>query len=176
MHECRELFPSSRPRLGGLQSDIFVRSGIGEPLDQVETRLADAGPYPVYKSQLPDRCEDRALGEQLLHLLQDYRTPLVVHFGRLLLEHSVDLGIAAICIDAALDGHGLEAGRGIAKGAGPALNDVLKRLLAIALEESRALQRSQFGADTNRPEVVAHRLGEVRIRRVAIILTSVKTL
>src|ERR1700756_2465149 len=103
MYECRELFPSSRPRLGGLQSDIFVGSGIGEAFDQVETRLADAGPYPVYESQLPDRCEDRALREQLLHLLQDHRAPLVVHFGRLLLEHSVDLGVTAVRIDATLD-------------------------------------------------------------------------
>src|SRR6516162_3276778 len=90
-----------------LQRDVFIGAGIGEPLDQVEPRLADAGPHSVDKGQLPDRCEDRALGQELLHLSQDYRTPLVVHFGGLLLKHAVDLGIAAIGIAPALDSHGL---------------------------------------------------------------------
>ena len=55
-----------------------------------------------------------------------------------------------------------------------ALDDVLEALLRVALEEGGALERPQLGADADRLKVVDHRLGDVGVRGVAVVLAGVE--
>src|SRR4029077_13050169 len=110
----------------------LVGPGVGKAGDQPEPGLADPRPGAVDEGQLPYRREYCPLRDQLLHLLQYSRATPMVDLGCLVLKHLVDIGIAAVSVSAALDGGGLETGRGIAEGAGAALNDVLERLFAVS--------------------------------------------
>ena len=53
--------------------------------------------------------------DDLLHLVQDLLARFAVELGRLLLEQLVEIGVAAIRVDAALHGEYFEAGGGVAE-------------------------------------------------------------
>src|SRR5262249_57707012 len=90
--------------------------------------------------------------------------PRVVELRRLLREERVDVRIAAVGIGAVLRDECLEAGRGVAEGAAGALDQVLETLLRVSLEKSRALQRSELGADADLFAVVERSLSELGLR------------
>src|SRR5262249_60671734 len=100
--------------------------------------------------------------------------PRVVELRRLLREQRVDVRIAAVGIGAALRDECLEAGRGVAEGAAGAPDQVLETLLRVSLEEGRALQRSELGADAGLFGVVERSLFEGGIRCVAEILARLE--
>ena len=99
-----------------------------------------------------------------------------VELHRLLGEQRVDLGIVAIDIGAALDHERLQTGRGVAERAGRALDEVLQLLLAVAAEEGGALQRTQLHANAGFLEVVEHRLAEIGVGGVAVIVAGIEAL
>src|SRR6516164_4909951 len=83
--------------------DVLERRGIGEPSDQPEGRLADSRAHAVEEAELPDRRVDRLVMDELLHLVEDRRSFLMVGFTGLLRVEFVDVRIVAIGIGAALD-------------------------------------------------------------------------
>jgi len=93
-----------------------------------------------------------------------------------LLIERVDVRIAAVNKGAALDDVGLVSGRGVAKGAGPGLNDVSECLLCVSFDEGGPLDRPQLHPDTDRLKVVEHGLADVGVGRVAVIITAIEAL
>src|SRR5689334_13898622 len=77
--------------LCALQSDVLVRGGVDEALDQAETGLRDARAYAADERKLPDRHVHRPFVEQLLHLGQQCGALAMVEFDRLLREQLIDL-------------------------------------------------------------------------------------
>jgi hypothetical protein len=69
---------------------------------------------------------------------------------------------------------GLAARRGIAKGAGPGLNDVAVLLLAEFLDERGPLDGPQLAADPDGQEIVDRDLADVGVRRIAEIVAGVE--
>src|SRR5262249_6073 len=124
-----------------LQSDVLVRRGVCIARDQPEPGLPHPGPHTVDESQLPDRRIDRPLVNKLLNPLQNRHSFLLVGLDRLLLEQLVDVRVAAVRIGASLDDVRLKTGRGVAKGAAAALDDVLELLTSVSLEEGCPLKR-----------------------------------
>src|ERR1043166_1395619 len=91
----------SGPWLLTRQGEVLVRSRIREAGNQAEPGFLDARTMAVEEGELPQMREDRPLVQQPLNLVQGRRAPGVVEFGRLLGEQGVDVGIAAVGIDAA---------------------------------------------------------------------------
>src|SRR5689334_3496638 len=119
---------------------------------------------------------DHALIQDLLHLGQYRSTFAVVEFDRLLLEQRIDIGVVAVNIRPALYHKGFEARRGIAERSAAGLDDVLQLLVSVLLIERGPLQRTQSGMYPDGTQVIVRRLGEVRIRTVAIIVTSIEAI
>src|SRR6516225_7334357 len=103
-------------RLCALDRDVLKGRGVGKVRDQPEPRLSDPRSDAIDKAELPDRRVNHPLGDDLLHLVEDRRTLLVVEFGGLLLVEGVDVGVAAIDIGATFDDKSLQARRGITEG------------------------------------------------------------
>ena len=108
--------------------------------------------------------EHHALVDDLLHLLEDLAAGAGVDLDGLRLEESVHLGIAAVGVEAAGDGVLLEPRRRIAGGAASREDDVLEGLLAVLLEEGRALEQAQLQADADGAQVIDHWLADARAR------------
>jgi len=51
---------------------------------------------------------------------------------------------------------------------------LLELLVRVRLEEGRALERHELGPDADGLEIVLHDLGEVRVGRVAVVVTGVE--
>src|SRR5712692_338369 len=128
-----------------LDRDVLVRPGIGKGRDQPEPGFADPRPDAVDERQLPDRRGDRALLDQLLHLVEDRCALGMIELDRLFVVELVDVGIAAIDIGAALDGERSHPCGGVAEGAAAAQHQVLVFLFAITLQEGRTFDRPQRG-------------------------------
>src|SRR6516162_3547188 len=71
--------------LRGFDRDVFEGSRVREVGDQAEPRFADPRADAVEKTQLPDRCVNHPLREDLLHLVEDRRAFLALELGCLLL-------------------------------------------------------------------------------------------
>src|SRR5260370_12345155 len=95
----------------------------------------------VDEGELPDRRVHRALIDDLLHLLEDCGAFLLIELGTLLLEHLVEVGVAAIGVSPAFDRQGFEAGRRLARRAASPLCQVLVFLFPIALSKNCAFSR-----------------------------------
>src|SRR5260370_10938054 len=149
--------PHRLPLLWVLERDVLVGRGVGVAGDQAEPRLADPRPDAVEKAEQPDRRIDRPLVDQLLHLLQDRRALFAIKLDCLLLEHRVDVGVAAIGVGAALDVKRLEPRRRVAERAAAAIDDVLQALLGIGPEKGGALERPQPAADADFGRIVQQR-------------------
>ena len=119
----------SSSRLAALQRDVFEGAGVREILYQAEPRFTDPRSHPVYEAKLPDRRVDHPFGEDLLHLIEDRRTFLVVELGCLLLVERIDVGITAINVGAPLYDKSFQAGRGVAESAAAAQDQVLELLV-----------------------------------------------
>src|SRR5437764_8447498 len=132
--------------------------GVCEAGDQAEPRLSYPGPDAVDEGELQQRRIDRALMDQLLHLVQELRALLMAEVGGLLCVERIDLGIVAISIGAALDSEGREARRGVAEGGAGGLNEPFELLVGIALEKRCPLERAERRADAYRLQIVEHRL------------------
>src|SRR5262249_36266114 len=148
--------------------DILVGCSIGETRDEAEPRLTDTWTHAVDESLLPKVGVNRLVVHDLLHLVQQSFAFLGIELGGLLLEELVKFGVAAVDIDAALGDEGLHSRGGIAEGAARSLNQIFVALLAIPLEERRALQRPKLSLDAHFREVVEHGLGKVGIGDIAI--------
>src|SRR5580692_5007047 len=116
------------PRLRPFQRDVLVGRGVGEAGYQPKPRLSDARANAVDEGELPDRRVDRPFVDDLLHLVQDRLAFLVIELDRLLLVQLVEVGVAAVDENSALDDMRFEPGRGIAERAGAGLDDVFERL------------------------------------------------
>src|SRR5580704_7336301 len=138
------------PRLRPFQRDVLVGRGVGEAGYQPKPRLSDARANAVDEGELPDRRVDRPFVDDLLHLVQDRLAFLVIELDRLLLVQLVEVGVAAVDENSALDDVSLEAGCGVAKGARTRLNDVLERLFGVPLDEGCPLDRPKFRANSDR--------------------------
>src|SRR5207247_7881363 len=77
-------------------------------------------------------------------------------------------------VEAVLDEVVLDSGGGVAEPAGAGLEDAGDLLFLPVAEEGRALHRPQLGADAHRGQVVADRLRDARVRRVARVLAGVE--
>ena len=95
--------------------------------------------------------------------MEDCLALRTIELDRLLPVERVHVGVTSIREDTALDDLPLEPRRGIAEGARPDLDDVLECLLGVALDEGRALERSQFGTNAQRYEIVQHGFADVRV-------------
>ena len=129
--------PSSA-RSRALDRDVFVGPGIGEIRDQAEPGLADPGPAPLIKASCQIGAKTDFSCTSCCICSRIAARSLMVELGGLLRRQCVDVGIAAIDVGAAFDDEGVEAGRGIAKGAGAALDEVLEFLVAAALRRNAA--------------------------------------
>ena len=89
-------------------------------------RLADARTQAVDEAELPDRREDPPLIDELLNFVQQRLALLLIEFGRLLLEHLVDVRIVPIDVWATLDREQLKPRGGVAEGTAAALDDALQ--------------------------------------------------
>src|SRR6185436_8458747 len=78
----------------GLELDVLVGRGVREAGDEAEARFGHARPMAVQERGLEERNEQRAVVHGLLELDQDRLAPLLVSLARLLLEESVEVGIA----------------------------------------------------------------------------------
>src|SRR4029077_3052960 len=156
------------------QGDVLVRRRVGEAGDQPEPRLADPRANTVDKGQLPDRRVDRPLINQLLHLVQDRLALLVVEFYSLLLVELVEIGVAPINKNSALDDMGFKARRGVAERPGAGLNDVFERLFGKTFDEGGPFDRPKFWPDADCLEIIENRLPNVRVRGVPIIVAGVE--
>ena len=67
------------------------------------TRLLDAWPHAVQEGQLPDGRVDDPVHDDLLHLVQDRLAALAVQLGRLLPEQAVQVRVAAVDEEPAVD-------------------------------------------------------------------------
>src|SRR5439155_18443383 len=110
----------------------------------------------IDKAELPDRGVERPLVDELLHLVQRGLAPLEVELGCLLLKQRVEVGIAAISVGTALDHKGFEAGRGIAKGAAAAPQEIFHCFLGICLDKGCALEGPKPDADAHRLQIVEY--------------------
>ena len=104
------------------------------------------------------------------------RAIIPVHLAGLLLDEALEVGIGPVGEGAAGGHEGVEAGGGVAEGAARRLDDVPELLLAVLQDEGRPLQRAQLGADARRLEVVDHRLPEVGVGGVAVVVARVEAL
>src|SRR5215472_7801966 len=164
----------AKQSLRALDRDVLEGGGVGEIGDQAEPGLADPRSHTIDEAELPDRRVDRPLGHDLLHLVEDCCELLVVELGRLLLVELIDVGVAAIDIGAALDDKGLQPGRGVAERAAAAEDQVFELLVRIGLNNGRPFERPELEPDPHRLEIVEHRLGDIRIGRVAVELAAVE--
>src|SRR6266853_1091182 len=99
-----------------LQGEVLERRGVGKAGDLSERSLADPGADAVEEGEFPERCEDRLLVDEKLHLFEDRGPLLRIELLGLLRVECVDVGIAAVDVGAVLDDEGSQSGRGIAKG------------------------------------------------------------
>src|SRR3954452_19682953 len=106
----------------GDQREILVWRRIDEAFDRAEHGIADARSDAADEGQLPDRGVDRLLVDDLLHLFEQRRPLRAIRLAGLLREQRVDLGIAAVGVDAILDDERLEPGRDVAERATRALH------------------------------------------------------
>src|SRR6516164_7483935 len=157
-----------------LECYVLIRSGVREACNLAKPRLPDPRAHTIDEPELPDRCKDRPLVNELLHLVQDCLALLLIELGCLLLEQRVDLRIAARDIGPAFDDECIQPGRGVAEGAAAGLDDAMEFLAGMSLEEGSPLERTQLAADAHGLEIVEHRLANIRIGSVAIICAGVK--
>src|SRR5262245_50514384 len=160
--------------LRAFQRKVFVGRGVREPGNETEARLGHARAHGVDEGELPDRCVDRPLVHYLLHLVQDCFAPGPIKLNRLLAVKCVDIGIGSIDEYAACNHLRLKAGRGVAEGARPGLDDVFEGLFGVGLEERDALNRPELGPDADRAETIYHRLADVGVRGIAIVVSGVE--
>src|SRR6516165_4345220 len=161
--------------LCALDRDVLEGCGVCEILDQPEPRLPDARPDAVDEGKLPDRCRDRLVVDELLDVIQDRLALFVVEDGCLLLIERIDVGVVAIGVGATLDDKGGEPGRGIAEGAAAAQDQVLEAFIGPSLDKGGAFEWPQLYLKPDGLKVVKNRLGDVRVRRVAVELAGVET-
>src|SRR5215467_704456 len=148
--------------LGAFDRDVLEGSRICEPRNQAEPGFSNPPPDAVDKGELHQRRIDCPFGHQLLHLVQDRRTLLVVELSGLLLKERVDLGVAAIGVGPTLDDKRGEPRCGAAEGGAGGLDDPLLELLVrVPFEEGGPLERPQLGTDAHCQEVVEHRLTKI---------------
>src|SRR5713101_2149527 len=119
---------ATAPLLSSLDRDVLVGPGVSEGRDEVEPGLADTRSERIEEGELPYRCVYRLVVDELLHLGQDPRAPVLGQFDRLFLEEFVDVGVAAVGIGAVLDDKGREPRCGIAEGTAAPADDVLEFL------------------------------------------------
>src|SRR5215472_10841530 len=160
--------------LRALDRDVLEGCGVCEILDQPEPRLPDARPDAVDKGKLPDRRRDRLVVDELLDVIEDRLTLLVVEDGRLLLIERIDVGVVAVRVGTALDDKGGEPGRGIAKGAAATQDQVLEAFIGPSLDKGGAFERPELYLKPDRLKVVEHRLGDIRVRRIAVEFAGVE--
>src|SRR5215472_4278157 len=104
VRKCLVCFRTQRDgALRSLEGDVLVGCGVWEAGDQPEARLADARSDAVNEGELPDRRVDRPLAHNSLHFVQDRLTLSAVELDRLLLIELVEIGIASVSKDPALD-------------------------------------------------------------------------
>src|SRR4051812_39395624 len=163
-------------RLGRFQRQVLVRCGVGKAGYQAEAGLPHAGTSPIQEGKLPDRRVDDFLVHELLHAMQDCFALRVIDLDRLQRKKFVDVGIAAVDELAALNDKALKASRSITERAGTHLDDVLVLFVGPSLEERSPFQWPQPDVDTYVAQVVQDGLADVRIGRVAVVESGVKSL
>src|SRR5262245_7998234 len=105
--------------------------------------------------------------------MQDGLPLLAIQLARLLAEEAVDVGIAAVDIDAAADDERFDSGGRVAEGAVAALDETTVFLLDPSLLECRPLDGPKLHANANGVEIVNHRLAHVGQRRITEVVASV---
>ena len=94
-------------RLRPLYRDVLVGRGVDVARHQPEPRCTDPWADAIDEAQLPDRGVDGLFREELLHFFEDRGALCSVELGRLLRKKRVDIGVAAVAIDAAVDDESL---------------------------------------------------------------------
>src|SRR5262245_40557324 len=106
--------------------------------------------------------------------MQHHLALLRIELAGLLAEEPVDVGIAAVDVDAAAHHQLLEPRRRVPERAVAPLDQALELLLRPRLLEARPLQRPQLHPDTRGVQVVDNRLAHVRQRGVAEVIAGVE--
>src|ERR1051326_1662188 len=135
---CRRRCLMARLCSPARQREILVGTRIGVAGNEPEPRFLDPRADTAEERLLPQGRVDRPLVHELLNLVQRRRAPCRVEFGRLLGEQRVDLGIAAVDVDAALGDASLEPCRSVAERTALPLDEILQALLGVALKKPRA--------------------------------------
>src|SRR3990172_10908824 len=158
----------------GLELQVLVGRGVRVARDQPEAGFLHAGSGAVQERQLPQVREHDLVVDELLHLVEDRLPFLPVQLRPLLAEEAVEVRVAAVNVGPARHHESLETRRRVPERSGGALDDVLELLLAVPLEEGRALQRTELDADTHRLQVIHDRLAQVRVGDVAVVFAAVE--
>src|SRR5262249_2867145 len=153
-----------------LEPQLLVGRRVWVTGDQREAGLRHTWPVAVEERELPDRRHHRALVDHLLDAMEDRLALLRSRLARLLADEALQLRIPAVREGAARGHEGVQARGGVAGGAAGGLDDVLELLVAILRDERRALERPQLRSDPDSVQIVHHRLAEIRVRGVAVIV------
>src|ERR1700750_2878151 len=157
------LMDSSYAALRTFHRDVLIGGRVGKQRNPAEAGFADPRADTVDEGDLPDRPIDRALDHELLNLEQHGLALGAIQLARLLAIEIVDVRIAAVGEDPALNQVGFDARRGIAERAGPGLDDALVLLLLELLDERRPLDRPELGADADGQQIVDRDLAHVGV-------------
>src|SRR5262245_64252666 len=164
--------PDARSLLS-LELQVLVRRRVGVHRDQAKPGLGDARPDAVQPTQLPDGRVHDLVVHELLDLDEDRLALLPVQLGGLLLEESVDIGVAAVGIDPLRVHERLQARGRVAQRRGAAPDQVAKLLLTILGEEGRPLERPQLYADADCLPVVGDGLTHAGVGAVDEVFAAV---
>src|SRR3984957_3748089 len=107
--------PHPRLLLTAFQCELVVRCRVWEAGNPTKARFTHARAYAIDECKLPEMRAHHALIKDLLHLDEHLGALAMIQLDRLLVEHRIKIGIAAIRVGAALHHEGLEACRCIAE-------------------------------------------------------------
>src|SRR5215469_4897681 len=131
-----------------LDRDVLEGGSVGESGNEPEPGLADPGPDPVDKRELPEGDVNRLLVNELLHFCEDRCAFRLIELVGLLRIQFIDVGIAAVNVRTATDDKGGKPGRRIAESSARSPKNSAAELLSrIGRDEAGALDRLQPGTE-----------------------------
>src|SRR3989442_4913045 len=156
-----------RPRTSwSLEPQVFVRRGVREGGDQVQSRLLHPWSHAANERVLPDRSEHHAVVEDPRDLMERLLALPAVRLPSLTLEEIIHLREDAYRIEAASGGEALDPRGGIAGRPQAAEDQALELLVAPRREEGGPLHRADLRPDPDRRQVAADRLAHGVVGRV----------
>src|SRR4030095_5859839 len=143
-----------------------VRASVGgNPWDDPPRRSLYARADSPGEGLLVERRHEHAIGDDLLDLVEQRLALLAIELIRLALKEIFDLGHDTIRVGTVLGEERLEAGRGIARGAGGPDEEPRDLLLSPRGEEGGTLHGAHPAADADGLEIAGDGLGHGGVGR-----------